>query len=257
MRRADAMAMWRAGIVLAGLFTGSGIPAAAAHPACHEIARDGAGYTVCSFRADTDDIRLWHSDASGALLGSFRAVDALLRAEGARLGFAMNGGMYHQDRAPVGHYVESGESHVPLIETAGPGNFGLLPNGVFCLAAGRARILETTAFAAAAPDCTYATQSGPMLVVDGALHPRFIRDSASLHIRNGVGVAEDGVTVHFAISNDRVNFDAFGRLFRDALGTPNALYLDGKVSRLHAPEIGRSDLGWPMGPIIGVAIPLE
>ena len=35
----------------------------------------------------------------------------------------------------------------------------------------------------------------------------------------------------------RVNFHDFGRLFRDRLGVPNALYLDGKVSRLHAPPL--------------------
>ena len=231
------------------------LPASASPEGCRAMTHDGAAHTVCTFRADRDAIRLWHSDPSGALLGSFRAVDAALRAQGERLAFAMNGGMYHEDRAPVGHYVEDGREIVGLIESAGPGNFGLLPNGVFCLGQGRARVMETRAFAAERPRCDYATQSGPMLVIDGKLHPRFIPDSDSLHIRNGVGVAADGVTVHFAISEERVNFDAFARLFRDGLGVPDALYLDGKVSRLYAPDIGRADAGWPMGPIVGVAVP--
>jgi len=52
-----------------------------------------------------------------------------------------------------------------------------------------------------------------------------------------------------------VNFDTFGRLYRDALGLPDALYLDGKISRLYAPGLGRSDLGFAMGPIVGLAVP--
>jgi len=244
----------RLAVLLAGLVWGG---AAVADPGCRPVEHDGASYTVCTFRADRDDIRLWHSDPSGGLLGSFRAVDALAQEEGLRLAFAMNGGMYHDDRAPVGHYVEDGEARTPLITSDGPGNFGLLPNGVFCWGGGRADIVESRAFAGAPRECRYATQSGPMLVIDGALHPRFLPRSDSVHIRNGVGVAADGVTVHFAISEERVNFHAFGRLFRDALGTPNALYLDGKVSRLYAPGIGRADAGFALGPIVGVVAPAE
>jgi uncharacterized protein YigE (DUF2233 family) len=238
-------------LALAALAGGAAV-AADADPACRAMEHDGSAYTVCSFRADADDIRLWHSDATGALYGSFNAIDRSLRQEGLRLTFATNGGMYHDDRAPVGHYVENGVERVPLIEGDGPGNFGLLPNGVFCWGDGRAAVIETTDYAARRPACRFATQSGPMLVIDGALHPRFLPASDSVHIRNGVGVAADGVTVHFAISDERVNFHAFGRLFRDGLSVPNALYLDGKVSRLYAPAIGRADVGWPLGPIVGV-----
>ena len=116
-----------------------------------------------------------------------------------------------------------------------------------------AQVIETRTYLADPPDCRYATQSGPMLVIDGKLHPRFLPDSDSRHIRNGVGVDAGGI-VHFAISDQPVTFHEFGRFFRDALGTPNALYLDGKVSKLHAPELHRSDGGLPMGPIVGVVV---
>jgi uncharacterized protein YigE (DUF2233 family) len=255
--RADRLA--GPGLLAAILALPLAVGAGPAQAACRPVTHDGAGYTVCTFRADRDDIRLWHSGPDGALYGSFRAVDAALRAgEGKRLAFAMNGGMYHEDRRPVGHHVEAGVERAPLVTSDGPGNFGLLPNGVFCWGDGRAAVIESRAFAAAAPECRYATQSGPMLVIDGALHPRFLPASDSRHLRNGVGVAADGVTVHFAISEERVNFHAFGRLFRDVLETPDALYLDGKVSRLYAPGIGRADAGWTaLGPIVGVAAPLE
>ncbi|MEK7661099.1 MAG: phosphodiester glycosidase family protein, partial [Pseudomonadota bacterium] len=98
----------------------------------------------------------------------------------------------------------------------------------------------------------YATQSGPMLVIDGALHPSFKANSASLNIRNGVGISADKSQVIFAISDGRVSFHSFARLFRDELKTPNALYLDGSVSKIFSTELGREDTGEEMGPIIAV-----
>jgi len=91
-------------------------------------------------------------------------------------------------------------------------------------------------------------------VIDGELHPRFRENSSSLNIRNGVGVSEDGRRMVLAIADEPVNFHHFARLFRDGLQTPNALYLDGRVSRLHAPGIDRSDFGFPVGPIIGIVL---
>jgi len=51
-----------------------------------------------------------------------------------------------------------------------------------------------------------------------------------------------------------VNFHHFARLFRDLLEVPNALYFDGRVSRLYAPAYGRADIGLPLGPIIGLVV---
>jgi len=96
------------------------------------------------------------------------------------------------------------------------------------------------------------TQSGPMLVIDGALHPRFIDGGTSKYIRNGVGTSADGQRAIFAISNAPVNFHSFGRLFRDVLALPNALYFDGNVSRLYAPTLGRDDFGFRLGPMVAV-----
>jgi uncharacterized protein YigE (DUF2233 family) len=71
-------------------------------------------------------------------------------------------------------------------------------------------------------------------------------------VRNGVGTSAAGDRVVFAISQERVSFHDFALLFRDGLGLPEALYLDGRISRLHAPAIGRSDAGVRMGPIVGL-----
>ena len=220
---------------------------------CETVRYGGAKYTICRVDAAEQDIRLFLNDpGNGKTLGTFGKVEQLLKKSGKSLAFAMNAGMYHPDRRPVGHYVENGETQTPLITSDGPGNFGLLPNGVFCVGDGQARVIESRRFDRERPACRFATQSGPMLVIDGELHPRFLEDSDSTFIRNGVGTSADGRTVWFAISEGAVNFHAFGSLFRDYLRAPQALYFDGNISRLYAPDLNRNDLGFPMGPIVGV-----
>lgn len=219
---------------------------------CRDLTFEGASYTACEVAAG-EDLRLFHSGPDGAY-GSFRNLDAALGAEGGALGFAMNAGMYHRDLAPVGLYVEDGVEVSKLVTRDGPGNFGLLPNGVFCIGNGF-RVVESRTYKAERPECRYATQSGPMLVIGGELHPKLLADSDSLYVRNGVGVSEDGQRAVFVISNDEVNFHAFARLFRDELGLPNALYFDGNISRLYAPSLDRHDGGFPMGPMVGTVVP--
>lgn len=222
-------------------------PVAAAE--CRDTQFEGVSLTYCEADPARDTLRLFLRDAEGDVLGTFDNLAAA--AEPATVAWAMNGGMYHTDRRPVGLYIEDGVELAPIVTREGPGNFGLLPNGVLCLAGGRASVVESRRFATERPDCTFATQSGPMLVIDGALHPRFLEDSDSLNVRNGVGVTSSGLLIA-AISNEPVNFHRFGRFFRDVLKTPNALFLDGTISRLYAPELNRHDFGFPMGPMLGV-----
>jgi uncharacterized protein YigE (DUF2233 family) len=225
----------------------------AVHAGCSAVQHEGRGYAVCEV-TPADDLRLFHSGPDG-LYGSFAAINAALEPQGLTLGFAMNAGMYAPGRAPLGLYIEEGVEKTPIVTAAGPGNFGMRPNGVFCATASGFAVVESRAFAAAPPACRIATQSGPMLVIDGALHPRFLPDSDSVYIRNGVGVSADGQRAFFAISDDPVTFHQFARLFRDVLETPNALYLDGSISRLYSPALGRHDRGLPLGPIIGSVVP--
>lgn len=227
------------------------LPQVAGASPCRDTRFEGASFTLCEVSVG-EDLRLFHSGANGPLR-SFSAVNDALAPSGKTLGFAMNAGMYHEDRAPVGLYVENGQTQSALVTADGPGNFGLLPNGVFCIG-DRSSVVESRAFAANPSACTYATQSGPMLVIGGKLHPRLIPNSDSTYIRNGVGVSADGSRAVFAISNDAVNFHRFARLFRDVLGLPDALYFDGKISRLYAPDIGRNDIGFAMGPMVGTVI---
>lgn len=223
---------------------------------CAEVNYRNNSYTLCEVDVTAQELRLFLYDESDTPYGQFQTVNAALAKEGKTLGFAMNAGMYHDNRAPVGHYIEHGVELMRVIPNAGPGNFGLLPNGVLCLTPRRARVIETLAYIKDAPDCTHATQSGPMLVIDGALHPRFLPDSTSRYVRNGVGTNAQGTRAVFVISNNAVTFHDIGSFFRDHLKLPNALYFDGNISRLHAPDLRRSDFGFALGPIIGTVIPL-
>ncbi|MFD2172881.1 phosphodiester glycosidase family protein [Rhodobacter lacus] len=216
---------------------------------CETVTFEDKPFSVCTVQAG-QDLRLWLKDDTGTVLGTFERVKAHLGA-GEQLVFAMNAGMYAPDRMPAGLYVENGKELHGIVTREGPGNFGMLPNGVFCMSDAFA-VIESRAFAADPPACRYATQSGPMLVINGALHPRFLPESDSSYIRNGVGVSADGQTAWFVISDRAVNFHQFARFFRDRLGAPNALYLDGSISRLTVPAQGRADFGLPMGPIVGL-----
>jgi uncharacterized protein YigE (DUF2233 family) len=229
---------------------------AAAAETCRNQIFEDQTYSVCEVPAGAD-LRLFLNGPDGQPIGTFARLRDVVVAEGKTLGFAMNAGMYHPDRAPVGLYVEERQEISKLVRSAGPGNFGLVPNGVFCITDEGFLVQETLAFDAARPDCRFANQSGPLLVMAGALHPRFLEDSDSRYVRNGVGVSADGQTAWFVVSDRAVSFYEFARLFRDGLRVPDALYFDGNISRLYAPEIGRDDFGFPMGPMVGLSVPAD
>lgn len=219
---------------------------------CRSVEHLGDAYSVCSYSVAEHDIRLFYGDASGTPFYQFSTLERELDEQGETLIFAMNGGMYHEDRRPVGFFRDAFGDQATVNTNDGPGNFHLKPNGVFWLESGRAGVSESQAFLDQGIDPDYATQSGPMLVIDGALHPALNPDGTSHRRRNGVGVSADGQTVHFAISDAAVTFYEFATLFQDEISVPNALFLDGQVSRIFAPELKRNEIGADLGPIVGV-----
>ncbi len=233
---------------LAGLLA---IASSSALAACAPKSFDDERFTVCAFDPRHDDIRLFWRGADGQAYGSFSALATALKTKGEDLVFAMNGGMFQEDLSPVGLFIEDRRKLRQANTRSGGGNFHMKPNGVFWIGDGVAGVAETTRFLASPPAARYATQSGPMLVIDGQIHPRIRPDGTSQKIRNGVGVRGDGSVV-FAIAEGPVTFDAFARLFRDGLACRNALFLDGSVSSLFAPELSRDDELTKIGPIVGV-----
>lgn len=226
----------------------AGSSASADPPACTPRSFEASAFTVCPFDAKRKTLRLAWTDARGHALRGFAGLEAQLKPQ--RVAFAMNAGMFDSAGNPIGLYVENGAVRHPLNNANGAGNFYMKPNGVFSQDADGTLHVETAGdFAARHASPRWATQSGPMLLVKGALHPQIAPDGPSRNIRNGVCV-RNARTAIFVISGDTVSFGRLARFFRDVLHCRNALYFDGVVSSLWAPSLNRRDNAAPLGPMV-------
>ena len=207
---------------------------------------EGDRFTVCD--AEGGDIRLFAAGKGESPLRTFAEVSRKIPSD--RIAFGMNAGMFDEAGRSIGLAIVAGKEKHRINLRNGGGNFHLLPNGIFLVRKdGTAAVVESSKFATVANDVAYATQSGPMLVIGGKLHPAFERNGTSRLIRNGVGARKDGSAL-FVISGDPVSFGKFARFFRDRLKTPNALFFDGSVSSLWDPANGRQDTHSSLGPIV-------
>ena len=197
----------------------------------------------------------WQSSDNNEPLLTFDALLATL-PNNETLNFAMNAGMYNENYAPIGYTVIEGKELKSLNTKEGGGNFHLLPNGVMWWdKAGNVQITESNALneqiSSGDMQPWYATQSGPMLVINDEIHPQFNPDSSSIKLRNGAGVCRDG-SIQLVNSDEPVTFYQFAELFKDELGCSNALFLDGGIaSALYAPSIDKQDKK-EMGVMIGL-----
>jgi uncharacterized protein YigE (DUF2233 family) len=205
---------------------------------------------VMSHVVDPSDQKIifFSEKANGEKIKSFKTLQTMLSQKGQQLAFAMNGGIYMRDYTPLGLYIEKGiVRHKLNNRNNGYGNFYLQPNGIFYLTNDhKARIVTTGQFIN--KNIRYATQSGPMLVINGKINPKFKKGSANLHIRNGVGILPDG-KILFAISKVQISFYDFAEFFKSQ-GCRNALYMDGVISRMYLPSKNLNDLQGDFGIII-------
>jgi uncharacterized protein YigE (DUF2233 family) len=226
------------------------IPERTTAAACIQRSFEGSAFTICRYDRRRDELALILDGRQGPLR-SFAALEAALGPRAQYLRFAMNAGMYDEAGNPIGLYVEQGRERHRINRQAGPGNFHMRPNGVFAVAAdGRVAVMPSDRYDPAGRP-RWATQSGPMLVIDGRLHPAIQDNGPSLHIRNGVGV-DSADTAWFVISDDAVSFGRMARFFRDVLNCRNALYFDGSVSSLWDRPAGRRDTNTELGPLVAV-----
>lgn len=197
------------------------------------------------------ELKLYWKDENKQNFKSLNNLKIWLEKKNQKLEFAMNSGMYKKDNSPQGLYVENGKILSPLDLLKGDGNFYLMPNGVFYLTNKSIPVICTTQKFKNNGNIKYATQSGPMLVIDGEIHPAFKKGSANLNIRNGVGILPDN-SILFAMSKEGINFHDFADYFKKA-GCKNALYLDGLVSRTYLPKENWTQTDGNFGVIIGVS----
>ena len=204
-------------------------------------------YSVCSFTPEYLQTHLslvWKNPQTDKPFYQFAPLNDWLKSQHKTLVFAMNAGMYDDNFAPIGLTVIDGKEIKSLNQKDGQGNFHLMPNGVFWGDKNSFYIDTTPNFANKMADITpqLATQSGPMLVIDGNIHPKFDPKSTSVKMRNGVGVDCADGQIHFVISGTPMTFYDFAKIFQMDLSCQNALFLDGGVaSTLYAPSIKRFD----------------
>jgi uncharacterized protein YigE (DUF2233 family) len=217
--------------------------------ACKAVTFENIPLTHCTADPAQHSIGMANLGIDKQPFGSLSAFAASV--DPATIAFAVNGGMYGDDLKPIGYFVQNGERLKELNRETGEGNFYMKPNGVFFGTGGKWQVLGSNTFFNTVGDRPqFGTQSGPLLLVDGKLHPEVQDDGPSKAIRNGVGVDGAG-RAHFVISDAPVSFGQLARYFRDVVKVSNALYLDGQVSSLWDPATGRMDKG-RTGPIIVV-----
>jgi uncharacterized protein YigE (DUF2233 family) len=212
---------------------------------CRQQIFQGSRFTVCDNKGG--ELGLFAASPGEKPMRSFSELQS--KVDASKVAFAMNAGMFDSAGRPIGMATVDGRPVHKVNTRDGYGNFHLKPNGVFMITCGgNAAVYQSDAIPLfrCAPRLT--SQSGPMLVIDGKLHPKLQPDGTSQYIRNGVGVRAGSAL--FVISQDPVSLGKFARFFRDALKTPNALYFDGSVSSLWDPADGRQDNQAPLGPII-------
>lgn len=201
---------------------------------------------ILACAVSADKIQLYWKDDRGVILGSLANLERYVISRKQQLLFAMNAGMYQENRSPLGLFIYRHQVLRQLNKASGKGNFYLQPNGVFYITRdNKAAVVRTAAFRYR-KDIRYATQSGPMLLVNGQIK----KGSANLNIRNGVGRLPDGRLV-LAMSRVPVNFYDFA-LFFNQLGCRDALYLDGFVSRAYWPAQHWLQTDGDFGVMIGV-----
>lgn len=207
---------------------------------------------IISFIVDLNvqNLQLYWKDKNGNTLKKFTSLRTLVENKKQNLLFAMNAGMYRKDNTPQGLYIENHKVLITLDTLSGEGNFYMKPNGVFYLTdENKGYVCQTVDFKLN-EHIKYATQSGPLLLIDGHVHAAFKKGSPNLNIRNGVGILPDGKII-FAMSKKEINFYDFAIYFQN-MGCKNALYLDGFVSRMYLPKENWVQLDGNFGAMIRV-----
>ncbi|PIF47406.1 uncharacterized protein YigE (DUF2233 family) [Chryseobacterium sp. 52] len=217
---------------------------------CKEDRQINPDFVIYSVDTQKEKIDFFWKNDQNQPFRSIQNLKKYINTRNQTLKFAMNGGMFIENNIPKGLYIENFKTLNPIDTLNGEGNFYLKPNGIFSITKSNESAVISTENFKINSDIKFATQSGPMLIVNGKINPAFQKNSDNLNIRNGVGILKNGHPV-FVMSKKKINFYNFASLFK-SLGCKNALYLDGFVSRAYFPEENWIQEDGDFGVMIGV-----
>lgn len=197
---------------------------------------------------------LWENPETNQPFSEIRKVCDYYKNKGKKITFITNGGIYDKSYKPAGLYVENGEILKPLNQKDADGNFYLKPNGVFLVTKdNKAEIVESKNYHKSL-NVKHAVQSGPMLLIDGNIHPKFNKNSKHRKHRSGVGIDDRG-QVFFVMSknhpSNRPTFYQFAAMFK-RLGCKNALFLDGTISLMQENPTGKENQSFKFVTMIAI-----
>ncbi|MCK4636227.1 MAG: phosphodiester glycosidase family protein [Candidatus Moranbacteria bacterium] len=181
-----------------------------------------------------NSIKFYYKNKNNQKIETINQLKDLLKEQKKNLVFATNGGIFSKEFKPLGLYIENGKEISKINLNEGEGNFYFQPNGIFSIQNNKVEITESKKYQNSS-EVSFAIQSGPMLLIDNKINSLFNEKSENKHIRNGVGITENG-SVIFVISNELVTFYNFALFFKEDLNCKNALYLDGAISEMYVSE---------------------
>lgn len=217
---------------------------------CKKDSKINPDFVVYPVDTKNEKIEFFWKDHRNQPLRNIENLKKYVNTKNQNLKFAMNGGMFIENNIPKGLYIENFKTLHPIDTLSGKGNFYLQPNGIFYRTKSNESVILATENFKTDADIQFATQSGPMLIINGKINPIFQENSGNLHIRNGVGILKNGDPV-LVMSKKKINFYHFASFFK-SLGCTHALYLDGFVSRAYFPEENWTQVDGDFGVMIGV-----
>lgn len=215
---------------------------------------NGHRFRAFIYNPKEHSLKMHHKDINKKVFGSLYKVFSSTKSKGTNNSVLMltNGGMYTKTQDPEGLFIESGVEKFPMDTLNIPNlNFYMMPNGVFYVNNKGVPFVVTSNDYKEDSTITYATQSGPQLLIEGNYHPKFNYGAPSKKIRSGVGIF-DGDKAVFLISDDPVNFYEFSTVFKHLFSCKDALFLDGAISKMYLGNRKR-DLGGQFGVIISIS----
>lgn len=201
---------------------------------CKENETFKKDFVFYELNPEKEKVEFFWKDDSGKILKNFENLKSFVESRNHNLIFAMNGGMFEVDHTPKGLYIENYKALKDIDTLSGSGNFYLNPNGIFYLTNNRKAYITKTRNFKKSKEIKFATQSGPLLLINGKINIIFQKESKNINIRNGVGMKKNGEVV-FAMSKKKISFYNFAKFFQDS-GCTEALYLDSFVSRTYYPS---------------------